>query len=239
MLILVQDTETTGVDRAKDYVTEFAAALYSTEHKSILWLGSTLLPAPADAIRSTTEITGIGPEEVQLLTAMDAGSDVVESTLSMVNRLAKIVRVQVAHNAEFDKPFVYRTYQALGLDLPQTPWVCTVEDIEFPRRSPSHKLAHMALDNGIIATGWHRAYNDVVLLCKMLGTVADLDAQIEIALGPRAKFIAIVPYEKRDLAKLAGFRWDPDRKQWWKRLPLDTPTERTADRPFGLARLKE
>lgn len=239
MLLLVQDTETTGVDRDKDYTTEFAAALYSTEHKAILWMGSTLLPAPAEAVMQTTQFTGIGPEEVQLLAAMDAGSNVVCATMSMANRLAKVVKAQIAHNADFDKPFIHRTYAALGLEEPKTPWVCTVEDIAWPRKSPSTKLAHVALDHGIVATGWHRAYNDVILLCAMLGAVPDIDKQIDIALGPRAIFIAIVPYEKRDLAKLAGFRWDPAKKRWWKRLPLDTPLERTADRPFNLARTKE
>jgi len=79
----------------------------------------------------------------------------------------------------------------------------------------------------------HRAIMDVIITCALLAEVPDLEHQLTEAFKPRKMFVAEVSYEDRGLAKGAGFVWDrlvP--REWARKMPFDTITEPTEDRPF-------
>ena len=54
---------------------------------------------------------------------------------------------------------------------------------------------------------------------KELGV--DLSAMLARGLRPKATFVAMVPIEQKDLAKEAGFRWDPAKKQWKRMMAIE------------------
>ena len=73
----------------------------------------------------------------------------------------------------------------------------------------------MCADLGIPIAGAHRALNDVLMLCEILKRNQDL----ELHLSPDAKRYLVqarVSFEQKDLAKVAGFQWNSDKKIWTK-----------------------
>jgi DNA polymerase III subunit epsilon len=56
----------------------------------------------------------------------------------------------------------------------------------------------------------------------------DLEGMINKADRPKALYKAQVPYEKKDLAKAAGFKWNADKKIWTRRMA----TADTVNLPF-------
>jgi hypothetical protein len=67
--------------------------------------------------------------------------------------------------------------------------------------------------------------SDVDTLSRILTRLAekghDLQAILNHALRPKAMFHSLAPYEQRDVVKAQGFRWDPDKKIWWRRMPIE------------------
>jgi len=234
MNLLVIDTETTGVDPKTCEVTEIAAAVYNGELRTPIWAASTFVP--------TTIPGGLEPHsgisQAMCDSVVGAFAPLRTKTLIGIALAAGGCDAIVAHNASFDQPFVEKLFADEPREtLSKTPWVCSINDLVHAEQVKGKRLGHIAVDLGLPVTGWHRAANDVSLLCEILGRVPDLKLQIEIALKPRAEFKAMVSFEKKDLAKDRGFRWNPDKKIWTKRMPLDTPLEATLERPFRVVKL--
>ncbi|NJM57339.1 MAG: hypothetical protein HC857_07780 [Synechococcales cyanobacterium RU_4_20] len=96
-LLLILDTETSGINVAQHEVLEIAAVLYSVEHQCSLQQISTLIPTdletnPAEAInRISIAAANATPPEL---------SDYLCQTINYWGAIAQHV---VAHNAEFDR----------------------------------------------------------------------------------------------------------------------------------------
>jgi DNA polymerase III epsilon subunit-like protein len=238
MLLLVIDTETTGVERAADHLIEWAAALYSVEERAILWAHSAIVPS-----------TDTNPPDAALVNHITDAMLVVpwterESLLPLVGVAGETgvpLTAIAAHNAEFDRAFVERAMFPFHRHGKPIPWIDTRSDITYPRARGSQHLSHICADHGIPAVQAHRALSDVLMLCELLGKVDDLEAQIAQALLPRALFESLQPFEENHLAKAHGFGYSVPpgykKKMWWRKLPADTECEPTAERPFELRRI--
>lgn len=202
-IIALVDTETTGIDPKKDLVIEASWALVHVETAKVLELSSRCFRSTTNAAES---INGI---PVALLS--EAGES---EPVELDGRVTAIV----AHNADFDAQWcVFRPLS--------TPWLDT-RDWRWPRCSSDSKLVEIALAHGLGVTSAHRAYTDVLLMAALLERVHEmgfpLAEQLAYARLPRATYQALVPFEQKDLAKAAGFRWEPERKRWVRRmLPED------------------
>ena len=123
----------------------------------------------------------------------------------------------LAHNAEFDR-------QWFGEELLGVPWACSM-DIEWPRPSPGKSLTAIALAHGVGVTRAHRAIDDVMTLASLLERAVELGASLETlikrALRPKVRVVASLPRHRNPELKAAGFRWDPERTQWWKKCFVD------------------
>lgn len=201
-LIALVDTETTGTDPKKDAVIEASWALVQVSTAKVLEVHSQCFRAasnPAEAINGIPAALleeGDEPEPV-----------VLDSRVTAI----------VAHNADFDRQWgVFRP-----LELP---WLDT-RDWRWPRASADSKLVEIALAHGVGVASAHRAYTDVLTMAALLERVHEvvpLSEQLEYARRPRQLFEAIVSFEQKDQAKSAGFRWEPDRRRWVRRmLPED------------------
>jgi len=203
--ILILDTETTGLDPNTDRIIELGLVLWNVEHACILACYSDLIKADSNPAEAINHI----PSE--------AVSEYGKSSFTVMAALAhyeSIADAVVAHNAKFDKSFV-------GSIL-HKPWICSMDDLEWPATSGSQSLVNIALAHGVGVMSAHRALADCLLLARLFERVAemgvDVNAMLERGLLPRKVFRALVDYKDKDLAKSNKFRWDSEKRQWTRRM---------------------
>jgi DNA polymerase-3 subunit epsilon len=208
MRLLIGDTETTGLDHEKDHVVEVAYALFDTTYNAIISVHSELVDAMGN---EAEKVNGIPAELLQHGRALHF----IERDMK-----ANFVDAVVCHHVDFDRPWFSSSLFA------DVPWVCSCNDIEWPNAGKSSKsLVALALAHDVPVAFAHRAFDDVLTLARMFQRVAekghDVDAMLTKAMRPKARFVANVPRSRNDELKAAGFRWDPDRSQWWKKMVVE------------------
>lgn len=209
------DTETTDLEPPPVGKTiEVAVMLFDIKHAQAVASFASLIRC--DDGNRAYEVNGIPP--TMLPEAREA--DRVWSAAKWVIEPAQVI---LAHNAAFDRQFT----PELG-----RPWVCTEEDIKWPGSQKGGRggsLAHLALRYGLGVASAHRAMVDIDTLARILTRLAekgyDLEALIRYGMRPKAMIVSLAPYEDRELVKQHGFRWAPEKKEWWRRMPLDDAKE--------------
>ncbi len=201
--LLILDTETTGTDPAEDRIVEIGAVLWSLEHGCILSAWSELVIGAGNAAEPINRI----PEA-----ALRSGLELAQA-LEAVGTLARRAQVAVAHNAPFDRAFI----GDVGL-----PWVCSMEDLAWPRPLSGRSLAAIALAHDVGIVSSHRALADCLILARLFERASELGhdvrGMLRRGLRPKKTYQAMVSYADRELAKAAGFSWDGDTKRWTRRL---------------------
>jgi DNA polymerase-3 subunit epsilon len=201
------DTETTGMNPATDRTIEVAVMLFDVKHAQPVASFASLIRG--DASNGGFDANGIPPE--MLPEAREP-----ERVWSAARWIIEPAQIVIAHNSEFDRQFV----PDLG-----KPWVCSENDIKWPGRARGGSLAHLALSLGLGVASAHRAMADVDTLARILTRLAeqghDLEPVLLHAMRPKVMCHSLAPFEKKDEVKAAGFRWDADRKTWWRRMPLE------------------
>ena len=135
--------------------------------------------------------------------------------------LMKLADYVVAHNGnEFDKIVMQTECERYGLDMPDTPWIDTKTDIEYPKHIKTTKLTYLCAEHEIPHAGAHRAIFDTQAMMRILA-LYDLDKVIELSKQPTVKVIAQVSYDDRQLAKDRGYHWNPQDKIWAKSMKLE------------------
>jgi DNA polymerase-3 subunit epsilon len=227
MIIKILDTETTGLSPKEGKLIEVAFAVFDTSLNDVISAKSFLVNdnVSEDEVNKTKHIHGISYEMVK-----SYGFDLDTMLLNIFNMYAP-VDAYLAHNADFDK-------QWFNDDAIQNAkWICSCDDIQWPKSTDSKSLISVALAHGVGVVSAHRALDDVMTLAKLLKRVGEthsLDEIFEKASRPKAKYEALVSFSQKDLAKSAGFRWDGERKSWWRKMAI----EDVAALPFKTREIK-
>ena len=207
-LLLILDTETTGLEPSRAQCIELGAVLFHVPSRSVLSQVSFLMPAQRNPAQ---HVNGIAPQITQLSQPWQAGLTCFESMLEAADAV-------LAHNVAFDR-------QWFGIDpLPpiHKPWICSMEDIHWPSERhlrPNPSVRDLALAYGVPVWAAHRALTDCTYLVQVFERCTELEALLQAAMEPRQLFRANLPYAERHRAKEAGFRWnDPVRGAWSRRL---------------------
>lgn len=212
--VLIIDTETTDLEPENGQVIEIGAILYSLRHQTTIQQSSILLSAdnnPAERIN-----------RIKSAALATLSPSVMELGMTMILEMARMADVVAAHNAEFDRKW-FGSAGNNGVLLPNLvdasdnllPWVCTCNDFEWPYQiRPGQSLVELALAHGIGVYANHRALTDCQLLAALFDRVDNLQEMFERALRPKARFIALVSYDNKEIAKQAGFKWFSNRKTW-------------------------
>ena len=224
-LLLILDTETTGLSPAEHRCIEVGAVLFSVPDRSVLSQVSFLMPCTSNAAEA---VNGIAPALTQRPQPWQAG-------LACFEAMVEAADVLLAHNAAFDQ-------QWFGLgSLPalSKPWLCSMEDIRWPqerqlRSTPS--VRDLALAYGVPVWAAHRALTDCIYLAQVFERCEDLEDLLLQAMEPRRLYRARLSYEERHKAREAGFRWNQPVSGAWSRRLSDREVARL---PFPVVPVDE
>lgn len=209
--IAILDTETTGFDPSKHRTIEVAVMLYDLQYAQAVISFASLIKSEA---KNEAESVNCIPA------AMLPDAREAERVWSAVRWVIEPAEVIIAHNSDFDEQFC----PDFG-----KPWACSENDFAWPGRTRGGNLAGLALSLGLGVASAHRAMCDVDTLARILTRLAekgtDLEALVKHAMRPKVMCKSLAPFEKKDEVKAAGFRWDPDKKYWWRKMPLEDTRE--------------
>jgi DNA polymerase-3 subunit epsilon len=219
--VLLLDTETTGLDDTAVCI-EVAALLYSVPHAATIKAYSSLIFATENP---AFDVNRIPP-------ALLAHAPPADMVWPAVGDLVDEAGAIVAHGAEFDRRFVPPSVMG------GTPWICSMEDLLWPRaQKPGESLVKLALAHDLGVSHAHRAMVDCDLLARLLTRAAEMGADLEQLLArglrPKGRFQALVSFHDKDLAKDAGFRWEPEARRWVRTMAI----EDTGALPFPVRRI--
>jgi DNA polymerase-3 subunit epsilon len=126
----------------------------------------------------------------------------------------------VAHNADFDRQWFELAFSRWGAakeELDAKPWICTCHGISWGNVKQSPSLAALALAHGVPVWAAHRALTDCIYLAQIFERDELLLEHLAEGLPPQKLVRACVSFDQKDMARKAGFRWDPSRKQWTRK----------------------
>lgn len=136
-----------------------------------------------------------------------------------VERLLLDVSLVVAHNANFDRPFL----EARLPRFQDIAWACSLEQVDWPGQGiQSAKLDYIAYKHGVFYEA-HRALTDCEVLLHVLQASRSPDAPspmlqlVEASRKNGYRLGALAsPFAMKDVLKARGYRWDADAKIWSK-----------------------
>jgi DNA polymerase III subunit epsilon len=215
-MLLILDTETTSLDPATGHLIEIAGALYSPDYGLVSVASTTVVPDKEYA----PSVHGIDPR----LAALGVPRSAVPEILRRWTRGHNVTHV--AYNAAFDRQWL----------PPLGPWVCAMDDAEWPTRSTSRALTSVALGMGLGVSRAHRAVDDVLTLVSMLDRVAERDeglgGWLALAREERVTVVGRQAFEENDIAKAHGFTWDGPTESWRRRVRVSQASAFVESLPF-------
>lgn len=209
---LILDTETTGLDHKTDKCIEVACILYDFVEAAPIEIYSSLIRVESNPIAHINNIS------TDLLLR---GGNLPNDVWTRVDELVARTDIIIAHRVEFDKSFVP---EDIGN---KKPWVCSKFDIAFPKGNLGDHLLHLALAHGVSVHTAHRALADCDTLQRVFQRVHEVNGyesvqrMLRMAMRPKKLYYALVSYGDKDLAKQNAFAWNPDIKQWYRRMSED------------------
>lgn len=212
--VTILDLETTGLDLTQNQVIEVGAILYSVKHQTVLQQASTLFPVKENPQEHTNKIKA---EATKSFNPFE-----IEYNYKWLDDMVFQSDYLIAHNADFDKQWLITKGHNYSYRPYEKNWLCTLNDFIWPHNSKPSNLINTALNHGIGVTKAHRALSDCQLIAELFDRTEDLQGLFERAIArsnePRYVVFAQVSFEQKDLAKNAGFYWNPDGKLWTKEL---------------------
>ena len=205
---LVIDTETTGLDTARDKIIELGMIAFEYDagsgliHRLLHRYGG--FEDPGEPLSDTVRrITGISDE-------MLAGQRLDDG---QVNGWLERADLIIAHNAAFDRPMVERRFPAAS----KANWACSMNDIDWQAEEiASLKLDYIAFRLGFFFDG-HRAVNDAEATLHLLAQCLPLSGRPALAAllsaareSSHRLFAVAAPFEKKDELKARGYQWLSD-----------------------------
>ncbi len=207
MILLAFDLETTGLDSAKDRPIEVGAILYSTSQKKCLESQGFLVQSDVPVSAEITKITGITQAAVNKF-----GYD-SQSALMSLRDMAEEAEAWIGQNVlRFDKKFLDCWQERDQLHIPEKLWIDTMYDL--PGCEAKH-LGYMAADHGFLNLFPHSALSDCQTVLKLFEHYS-LEQVIERAKSPLIVVQSLQDRSDNDLVKKRKFRWNPERKIWWR-----------------------
>lgn len=209
---VVIDTETTGTSRDADQIIELGLARFEYgENTGAIARVTAVYAGLEDPGRpippASTAIHGITDQMV-------AGRRIDDARVA---ELVAGVKLVVAHNAAFDRPFAEARLPVFAA----LPWGCSFSQIPWDQEGlRGRKLEYLGWMAGFFYDG-HRSEIDCRALLEVLrrplpttGRIA-FSRLLETAATPALRLWATgSPFDSKDALRERGYRWDAERRVW-------------------------
>lgn len=206
MKILGLDTETTGLDKDKDQITELGLVLWDWEGKKPLKMSNYLIKPTIEISAEASAVSGLTEADFQYAKPVEKVNEKLDWYLNEADYV-------MAHNAPFDKSFVTRIFST---ELAKSKlWIDSRTDIVYDDvKHKSKSLVTLAATHGFLNPFAHRALFDVMTMLKV-ASLYDLEVMVFRANSPTVEVISLAPFSQKDEVKSFGFYWDAERKVWF------------------------
>jgi DNA polymerase-3 subunit epsilon len=226
MILLALDLETTGLSITDDRPIEIGMVLHSTGQNRTLEATSFLIKSEVPVSDEVTKITGITQAAVNKF-----GYD-PESGLQTVQEWFENADAIIGHNViRFDKRMLDAWVKRHSASYPDKLWIDTMTDIPGVA---GEKLGYMAANHGFLNLFPHGALADCQTVLKMV-SMYNID---EIAKRASIPTVVVQSHQDRNHnqdAKQQKFRWNPDRKIWWRAVKETDVEELAKVCPFDIS----
>jgi len=214
MRICFLDTETTGTNLSQDKIIEIALKVIEINKTTgsdfkVIDAYQSLHDPGVPIPEGATEINGITNEDVK-------GKKI---NWDKVDELISISQLVIAHNANFDRPFVDRESNASKTNKI---WACSINDIDWMARGfKNAKQELLCIWHGFYYES-HRAMLDVDALIHLLtnNLYDDNKPLIELIQNARkslcVSYAYNAPIQNKDILKSNQYRWNPYKTVWHK-----------------------
>lgn len=216
------DTETTGLDTARDEIIELAMIPFTYGSDGEIY-------SVGEAFEQLRQPSKPIPPEITAITGitdgMVAGRAINPEEIAAFAAPAALV---VAHNAAFDRRFMERFSDVFTTK----PWACSMNEIDWAAEGyEGTKLAYLAAASGFFYER-HRATHDCLAAIALLARRhsksgrTGLDQLLERARTPSWRVWAEnSPFELKDVLKARGYRWNAEATGGPRAWYIDVPTE--------------
>lgn len=206
MIVVGLDLEATGLDKVNDRPIEVGVALWTTKFNRSL--DTRALLVQSDGVKVTdeiTEITGITQSMVD-----NFGYTPEEGYDEMLYFVDRSEAVVAFNGKRFDVPMCESWAKRLKKQFPDKLLIDPFTDL--PMRG--QELITMCAKMGIYYDP-HEAGADVSAMLRLMGKFP-FDIVLTRAKSPAVVVQSLQDRNENDKAKKHKFRWNPDRKIWWK-----------------------
>jgi DNA polymerase-3 subunit epsilon len=211
----ILDTETTGLDHAKDEIIEIAIRkwiYHKKEHyliKPVEEYSALNEPQRNEISEAITELTGITKDDVK-------GKKI---NWEIVSKMIGESDFVLAHNAGFDRPMIEAVTEVSKISASKI-WTCSFKQVDWAQMGfLSSKQELLSIFHGFHYSG-HRALTDIDALANLL---LQGDYLKEILANAKTKQVCVdcvqAPFESKDILKNNGFSWDASNKFWTRLVP--------------------
>ncbi len=249
MRVLGIDTETTGLDIAKDRILEIGAVIYDTDDKiPLAMVSETIMPFDVEFSAGYVSPTGLKRENI-----LEFGKG-LRSFLEKVEVLIlqHSPDAIVGHNiVGYDLPLLKHEVERLNALSPMEvplllglPVIDTRHDLPFKKEPSSRRQEHLAAEHGFLNPFPHRALFDVMTCLRLLSCYdfADVFAMSKI---PFVTVRANVSYDDKQKAKDQRFSWEEANgvkyPKWWVKAvrenAVDREIEQAKEKGFVVTRV--
>lgn len=228
MIWLSFDVETTGLDVNNDRVIEVGAILYSTGQHRILESAGFLVKTDVSISKEVTDLTHIHPIALEKFG--------YESTAGLDNvlALAELADAIIGHNIlRFDKRVVEAWCMREKRSVLNKLHIDTT--IDTPQEGKSFSYMALEAPKPFINPFPHAAITDALtVIC--LADQYETDVIVKRANSPTLVVQSHQARNANDDAKKFKFRWQPDRKIWWKAIKaIDMEQFQKQNLPFDIS----
>ena len=205
---VIVDLETTGLEPQTDEIIEIGLLEFrwqEGEEPQILRTYGGLQEPRQPLTETISQITGLRDNDLR-------GEAIDWAIVASIMQRSELI---IAHNARFDRSFLEANphYQK-----PSGRWACSQNHIAWGDHGfKTRALNYLACDQGFVNPFAHRAVFDCATTFRVIQShLTELAATSKLKEFEFAAYGA--PFEVKDTLKTRGYRWDPGRRVWAKRI---------------------
>lgn len=204
---IIIDLETSGIDPEKDKIIEIGLLEFA--------VGGQNLPAIA-GMYSALQDPGV-PLSEEIINLTGITDEILNGQKIDWDRVADYfarASIAIAHNAVFDRAFMQK---CAPINTGGVHWGCSMRHIDWSAHGyRTRNLNYLAADHGFINPFAHRALFDCASVFRLITPHLE-----ELILNSYRREFEILakgaPFKAKDKLKAHGYRWDAERKSWYKR----------------------